>query len=228
MQMSKESVRIVKITGNHSFTHDEIESLKTNFIISDQKIDGAEQEKKSFNAGIKARIEELQETKQTISRKLSNQYEERLIECYEEKNYTEGIISYVEVETGSIIQERKMTGEDRQQNIFDKTNELEPVGEDKIIAEDMAKESVKTEDVLPESDIQEVNEMVDEVMAEQENAEPDEPAEEVESEIDESLPGVSFPNKMEETFALSDDEDYFDARDSDDESDPDDDDNPFD
>ncbi len=151
--MSEETVKIVKITGNHKLSPSEIDTAKTDFIITDQKIINLEAEKQSFNASIKASVKEHEEKKERLRLRIMQGYEEQLIDCYEQKNYDEGNIQYVEVDTGEVIQTRKMSESDRQQKMF-------PGDE---VAQDGESPS--------EDDTQEVNEMVDEVIAEQESQE---------------------------------------------------------
>ena len=106
-------------------------------------------------------------------------YEERLIECYEERNFTDGIVYYTEIETGEVIQERKMSEKDRQQNLFQGEEDGEPEQES-------------------EADVQEVNEMVDEVMVEQES-----PTDEEETPDDVEEEELPEPFK-EENFVVED------------------------
>ena len=120
-------VKIVSITGDHILTHEEIETAKSDFMIADQKIVNLEAEKQSFNANIKASIKQHEEKKERLRLTIMQGYEERLIDCYEERNYDVGVISYIEVETGAEIQTRKMSSKDRQTALF---NEEESADED--------------------------------------------------------------------------------------------------
>ena len=177
--MSEQNAKIVNITGNHQLTTQEIDGLKTDFIIADQKIKDLEAEKQSVNASIKSETKKYEEKKEKCRTRIMQGYEERLIECYEERNFTDGIVYYTEIETGEVIQERKMSEKDRQQNLFQSEEDGEPEQES-------------------EADVQEVNEMVDEVMVEQES-----PTDEEETPDDVEEEELPEPFK-EENFVVED------------------------
>ena len=73
----------------------------------------------SVTAQYKSKIKQIEAGIATVAEKLNTKWEMRSIECVERWDYITGNIEIFRNDTGEKIDERAMTGEERQQNLFE-------------------------------------------------------------------------------------------------------------
>lgn len=74
----------------------------------------AEAKLKEVSAAIKAQIAQLDAEISEKALKINNGYEYRNVECRMDKDYRLGSVTITRLDTGEVIRERPMTGEERQ------------------------------------------------------------------------------------------------------------------
>lgn len=71
-------------------------------------------EQKRTNESFKIRVNALDDEVRTLGKKLRDGYEDRVVECVEERVFETGTVRVRRVDTGTIVAERAMTLEERQ------------------------------------------------------------------------------------------------------------------
>ena len=75
---------------------------------------GAEAKLKEVNTSIKAQIAKLEAEITEKALQINNGYEYRNVECRMDKDFRLGTVTITRLDTGEVIRERPMTGEERQ------------------------------------------------------------------------------------------------------------------
>lgn len=113
----------------YDFTEEEIKDLGKNLAKVFADHSEAEARLKSVSTQIKAEIATIEGTMTSLSEKIRSGHEYRDIECRKEFNYTLGKVSVFRNDTDEVIEERAMTGEERQANLDLKEKEKSDVAQ---------------------------------------------------------------------------------------------------
>lgn len=86
----------------------------------DQQADILEGERKSAASGFKARLDENEQQRKSLSRNIRTGVEMRTGECELLYDYNEGVVNFRLTSNGITVYSREMTSEERQLNLFGK------------------------------------------------------------------------------------------------------------
>lgn len=87
------------------------------------KLSDVRAEKKEADADFKKRIQEIESTVRDLTRKISTGKEERKVPLKAVENKSKWEVDIYREDTGELVRSRPMTAEERQANLFDKTDE---------------------------------------------------------------------------------------------------------
>lgn len=79
----------------------------------------AEAEKRAVTATLASRVKALRADIERLGEEISERTEERLVPCQEESVYEASRVDLIRTDTGEVVGSRPMTGEERQESIFD-------------------------------------------------------------------------------------------------------------
>jgi len=88
-----------------------------------------EDEKKAITEQFKSKITELESRSSVLRSPVRNKYDFRPVDCIQTMDNNEGTSKTVRLDTGDIVEERKLTYDERQGNLFDEKPEAEKADE---------------------------------------------------------------------------------------------------
>ena len=107
--------------GKYHFTDPELKTLSADLARNCAKLQEVEDEKKEMASNYKAKIDAATSAINSVARDINNGYEHRYFECETEKDFDSGNINFIDMESGNLIESRKMTAEEYQLKTTDKT-----------------------------------------------------------------------------------------------------------
>jgi len=99
---------------------DEIKILGETLARKDREKRNLEAEKKLNAQSFKDKIDTLDEDMRSLATTIRDGREYRPVECREEFNYERGIIEVMRVDTGEVVEQRRMTESERQGKLFER------------------------------------------------------------------------------------------------------------
>lgn len=101
----------------HQFTPEEMEALKEKFFQDQVAISDLIKEKKASAKSYANRIKSREEQHSQLMQKMRDKQETRAVECEPRPNYTTRMMEFYSVMTGELVDQRRMTPDERQLEI---------------------------------------------------------------------------------------------------------------
>ncbi len=99
----------------YAFDEEEKKVLANEMALAVLSKDAAEDELVAVRAQISSRVKEAQGKLSSVAEKLRSGYEYRQIDCEIEKDFVAGKVRITRIDTGEIVEERKISDADAQQ-----------------------------------------------------------------------------------------------------------------
>lgn len=101
-----------------ALTKDEVLSAAESLARTLDELNSLEDDKKSLTDSFKAKITEAEARATQFKAKVRDKYEWRPVDCEETRDPTEGTVVVVRLDTNETIEDRKMTYDERQGQLF--------------------------------------------------------------------------------------------------------------
>ena len=108
-----------KIEVKHTSNHDELLEISKETAKKIRELKELEDEKKAINSQFKAKIDMVQADINLHSQWTNNGYKYKMVTCNVVKDTTLRVLSFYSIETGELVQQRRMTEEQYQLTIND-------------------------------------------------------------------------------------------------------------
>ena len=118
--MKTKTKETVERMCRYAFTLDEIKKMGSQLATECTKLSEIEDEKKQAVSEYKSKIDACNTSINSLSHKIQTGSEMRRTSCYEEKDFKKKVRTFIDIESGKVIDEIKMTEEDMQLNTNDK------------------------------------------------------------------------------------------------------------
>ena len=108
-----------QVFGKYEFKDFELKAIAKNMANAVSDIETLTDRLKSVKSQIKAEIDEATAVMNSCAKKLQTGYEMRDLDCEVVYDFKGGQVLYISEETGETVKSRKMTDEDRQQELME-------------------------------------------------------------------------------------------------------------
>ncbi len=114
-----EKVEYESLWCTYDFTREELQEIAEHLAMKTQELAEVEVEKKSVMSSYKERIDGVAIEISKSARKYKDKNEMRNIECVVERDFKEGVVTYIRGDNGEIAKTTKMTMGERQMHVDD-------------------------------------------------------------------------------------------------------------
>ena len=120
--MTTEETRETEIRSvRHDFSEKEKRDLATTVVEKNLEVEDLEVQKKAATSSFKDRIDSALLDARTAGRKYRDGFELRDVEVEVFRDYENGIIFYIRIDTGESVESREMTPQEKQMRLEDAT-----------------------------------------------------------------------------------------------------------
>ena len=119
MSEKVEKVEYESLWCKYEFTPEELTEIAETLAIKTQDLAATESEKKSVMSSFKETIDRINLDIGMAARKFSDKNEMRNIECVVERDFEEGVVTYIRTDNGETARATKMTMGERQMHVDD-------------------------------------------------------------------------------------------------------------
>lgn len=102
----------------YRFSKDELQDMAQEMAEAVSRLDNLEEELQEVRAGFKEKMAKAQKTIKQAAAKIRSGWELRTIECRLEKEFANNTVRIYRQDTGELVEERAMTAQERQQELF--------------------------------------------------------------------------------------------------------------
>ena len=114
---------VTLITKARELTDEELLEAGKKLAEFEEKLAVVKAEAKQLAAEYKGKITDVEASRAGLASVIRLKEEEVVHECYADPDYKSGMMVYTDVETGEVVEERKLTNEERQMKLIDIENQ---------------------------------------------------------------------------------------------------------
>jgi hypothetical protein len=114
---------VVLVNKTRELTDEQLLEAGQKLAEYEEKLAVVKAEAKQVAAEYKGKVSDVEASRASLASIIRLKEEEVVYECYADPDYKTGLMVFTDVETGQIIEERKLTNEERQMKLIDMENQ---------------------------------------------------------------------------------------------------------